>query len=188
MGLLKFSSHKGTSMVQQKIIVSLLLLCLHSITLHTMVGVEKQKRRDQLFIKIIKTPRCSKQSLQHLQTLLNFGANPNTKDESNTPAIILAAQAGNSYYSYALTKLLLDAQADINAQDAEGNTALIAAVQQRRADLAAALLLNKADPSILNNNKESYHDIAFTSFIKIVNATLSHYKAEQEKNSSKEKK
>ncbi len=82
---------------------------------------------------------------------LKSGTSPDSVNNKGTPAIILAAQKGNSR----LVKLLIDSQADINARDSLNCTALMWASARGRLDTVKLLLKNGAKPELKNFAGES---------------------------------
>jgi len=94
--------------------------------------------------------------LDMLQLLLAAGADPNTRDESGTTPLLLAARLVQA----AAVERLLAAGANPNAQDAEGRTPLHHAVQRGRDDVARLLLAGGADPHLADRRGESAHALA----------------------------
>lgn len=98
--------------------------------------------------------RCaSANDLQIIYQLLKFGADPNELDEEDTPALNKLLSR-NAYWmceeqSLILMHMLLDAGADVNAQNSVGATPLIMACSRSDYIAHAMALLNRgADPSI----------------------------------------
>jgi ankyrin repeat protein len=79
--------------------------------------------------------------------LLNRGADPNLGGKGGDTPLIVAARVG---YLDAAEQLLLR-KAKVNLPNRKGETALIAAVQQRRRDVVKLLLEYGADPDRTDN-------------------------------------
>ena len=77
---------------------------------------------------------------------LQSGTSPDAVNNAGTPAIVLAAQKGNSR----LVKLLLDYKANVNARDSLKYTALMWASARGRMETARLLLKNGANPLLKN--------------------------------------
>ncbi len=98
-----------------------------------------------------------------LTQLLEDGADPNARSDAGTTPLLEAAQRG-SWLSAA--RLLIKHKADLNAVDADGNTALHHAALFRDRTrkglprLTKLLIKNNADLDIRNNAGESARDIA----------------------------
>lgn len=75
---------------------------------------------------------------QSTQFLLTHGANPNFPGVDKTYPLLYAANTGNKE----IFKLLLSCGADINCQDIEGNTPLIASIDKKHFALANFILDN----------------------------------------------
>jgi hypothetical protein len=72
-----------------------------------------------------------------LRTLLDHGADPDSRRSDGTPVLILAARRGD----HAAVDVLLTAHADPNAVDGHGHTALMHAVERNEEQVSTALLL-----------------------------------------------
>jgi uncharacterized protein len=77
-----------------------------------------------------------------VRRLLGEGADPDARDESQRPALMLATAEGD----VASARLLLEAGADPNLRDADGWTALEVAVSHRRVHLVRLLVQFGAAP------------------------------------------
>ncbi len=73
---------------------------------------------------------------ERLQTLINAGADPNTRTEDEVALLTEAASRGHT----GTAQLLLDAGAEVNAQDSMGRTALMEAASEGHADTVKVLL------------------------------------------------
>jgi len=80
---------------------------------------------------------------QHVEQMLDEGADPNAVDHLGSPAIVTAASGGRR----PAIRLLLNHGADINAPDDNGRTALIAAIQSDQ-PTTALLLLQQPDVDV----------------------------------------
>ena len=76
-----------------------------------------------------------------IRNLLEWGIDPNTRDERGTPALMLASQRGN----LKVVERLLDAGADVNAHDKEDHTALMRASLGGNLEVVERLLDAGAD-------------------------------------------
>jgi ankyrin repeat protein len=112
-----------------------------------------------------------------IMILLNYGADPNfAGDGLITPPLILATR----YSHFAITKLLIHRDVNINITDNSGKTALIYATIYRYGKIAALLFENGANIHISDNNgqnsliysqiaiQKDVHDIFYT-FSNILN-------------------
>lgn len=97
--------------------------------------------------------------------LLLVGADPNVCNEKGIPVLHFAAFRGLLLTAYALIKR----GADVNAQDADGNTALMAAVIRRNENIVRLLLEAGADKTIMNNECDSPVDVACGSIYRLLN-------------------
>ena len=91
-----------------------------------------------------------------IKMLLAKNLDANAKDDDgNTPLLLLAdsSGSGSTYTQEDALKPLLDAKADVNAQNKLGETALFRACKQESSrDFAKLLLANKANPNLKTNN------------------------------------
>lgn len=97
--------------------------------------------------------------------LLLCGADPNACAENGVPVLHVAAFRGLVLTAYAL----IGRGADVNAQDSDGNTALMAAVIRRDENMVRLLLEAGADKTIMNNEYRSPKSIACGSIHKLLN-------------------
>lgn len=65
----------------------------------------------------------------------------------------------------AIAKKLLAQGADINVQDAAGNTPVMLAARQKKEDLTVFLCLQRADTDISNKKQETFWDIVPAPFV-----------------------
>ena len=107
-----------------------------------------------------------------LTTLLNHGANPNkANNNKETPLLFLIKQPSsiNTIYNHHLIdqmRILIEKGAQINAQDADGNTPLIYAIiyhgnQMHGWDIVEDLLEKKADITLKNKQSKTALDYAY---------------------------
>lgn len=85
-------------------------------------------------------------SVDGLKAALATGADPNARNEKGTPAIYLVAFRG-PFHREELLDLLLSRKAKVDATNAEGQTALLAAAHSDRKELVAKLLAAGANPN-----------------------------------------
>ncbi len=104
---------------------------------------------------------------KQIERLLNIGADPNVADSTGTPALIKTIMV-HSYPNAILETLHARHALDINARDAQGNSALIMALKLGKNLIAADLLLWGADKTIQNDAGESYETLASKTFKKAV--------------------
>lgn len=97
--------------------------------------------------------------------LLLCGADPNACADNGVPVLHVAAFRGLVLTAYAL----IGRGADVNAQDPDGNTALMAAVIKRDENMVRLLLEAGADKTIMNNEYRSPKSIACGSIHKLLN-------------------
>ena len=76
-----------------------------------------------------------------VQQALAQGADPNSRNESGEPALLLAARKGNEE----IVKALLDAGADVNGATEDGLTALMEAALNNRLGIVQTLINNGAE-------------------------------------------
>lgn len=102
---------------------------------------------------------ASNANFEIVETLLEYGANPNLSDENGkTPLMLMVETSENDSISDKLLEtatLLIRKGADVNSKDKYGETALIKAVLKNNSDLIYLLLNNNADPSIKRNDNET---------------------------------
>lgn len=142
----------------------------------TTASCQQEKNVETLFALMKNQSQAFDTLLCTIQESISQGASPDAKDTEECPALIYAAQAKTELMSIFLTKALLHAHAHIDAQDAQGNTALLHAVKQCRPNLASFLLYHGANKDITNKNNECYDHIAPIRFVRDVNDTLSYNK------------
>ncbi len=97
--------------------------------------------------------------------LLRHGAKVISQDY---PPLIVAAEAGHSK----IVELLLDYRADVNATDADGNTALHLAASQGHVYAVKKLLAKQANPSLTNRFRETPLEMALGNGHKTVSEDL----------------
>lgn len=85
---------------------------------------------NDLFLSLI-----AEQNLKDVETMLSYGADPNTKSQDGTPALHLAVNVGNSD----LTKLLVKFGADPNVLNQAGETPLIVSATKGQPELVRLL-------------------------------------------------
>ena len=83
------------------------------------------------------TKRCA-------EILLRLGADPNHADDSDTTALLYAANG----YDHDLVELLLKYGAEVDHQDEHGRSALMFAINRQDADMVKRLLAAGADPDL----------------------------------------
>ena len=100
---------------------------------------------------------CERGIIQTVNILLQNGANPNIheSEEGSTPLMIASM---NGYR--AIVYLLLEAHANIDAQDRGGNTALMTACHIGNIDIVTLFIVNSADLNITNNEGYTALDTA----------------------------
>ena len=92
-------------------------------------------------------------NLKKVNRILRSKVNPNAlTEQSNGITITLLQVAVDKGYDAIVDALLDDPRTDINAQNADGNTALICAVCTEQTDMVKKLLERGADPNILNQD------------------------------------
>lgn len=116
------------------------------------------------------------QNIKMLQYLVSLGARPDEEDlidyiSEEKQFLYLLQQTDNTGLENVLfkaaelglesaAKALLAKKAEVNAQDAKGNTALILAVREGHTGIAEMLLLNKAKISIKDQEGKTAYDYA----------------------------
>lgn len=107
----------------------------------------------------------------------------NSHDSSKRYPIHLATVNGN----FAIVKLLIENQADPNAQDNEDNTPLIKSIECGHDHLVKYLLQNGADPNITDQyNNTALHWAAITESVIAIDALLSSEKCDLTKRNNKD--
>ena len=100
---------------------------------------------------------CMYNCTEGVRLLLANGANPNNKDHAKiTPLIEAAYENADSQ----LVQHLLDARAEVNAQDVWGRTALMGAAHKNNIEVATLLVQAGADKNLLNKDGKSALNIA----------------------------
>ena len=98
----------------------------------------------------VRGPRAEGPDIGLVQALLNAGADPNVQDIDGFMGLMIAARAGNTE----VVRALLDANADIDHQNNEGQTALLSTLDKRLRqvphDALRTLLDAGADPNLPN--------------------------------------
>lgn len=94
---------------------------------------------------------------KNVAVLLLCGADPNACADNGVPVLHFAAFRGLVLTAYALIRR----GADVNAQDPDGNTALMAAVIRRDEYMVRLLLEAGADKTIMNNEYDSPESLAY---------------------------
>jgi ankyrin repeat protein len=92
--------------------------------------------------------------------LLNYGANLEIKNRFGNTALLCVAKMVNTTANLSTLKLLIDSGADINSQNAKGDTALIRAVKFNHIDAVQMLLVNGADFNKTNLMRATAYDVA----------------------------
>lgn len=87
-------------------------------------------------------------SLQTAKLLLDAGALVNARDQSGDSALLSVCRSLGSKDAKGMVDLLLAASADPNVIDADGDSALIYALQETSDDMALALLKAGANPTL----------------------------------------
>lgn len=93
-----------------------------------------------------------------IQMLLAKNMDVNARDgDGNTPLLLLAAgsSSGSTYTLEETVKALLDAKADVNAQNNLGETALFRACKREMSELVQILLANKANRDLKTRDGQS---------------------------------
>ena len=87
-----------------------------------------------------------------VRSLLNRGANPNSKDDSGNTAMMLASERGGGL---PIVRLLLEYGANPNIKNHIGNTALMLASQDGLTEMVRILLEGGANPKLKNNDGDT---------------------------------
>ncbi len=82
------------------------------------------------------------------QSLLDQGADPNSKTDNGKTLLMLAAYLGHTD----IAKLLIDKGADVNAKDQDGKRALMYAAEKNNLEIGKLLLEKGADPNSADNS------------------------------------
>ncbi|GMU19397.1 MAG: hypothetical protein AMXMBFR12_05890 [Candidatus Babeliales bacterium] len=98
--------------------------------------------------------------VQLIPILLRFGARIDTRDNQRNTPLMLAARVADQNDSVAVSKALLNAGIDINAQNNAGETALARAVQRKNYPLIEFLSTQGADKTLKNNQGKTPLDLA----------------------------
>jgi len=83
--------------------------------------------------------------IRTVKALLKAGAAPRQRDESGTEVLVRAVQAPPTKHQVEIVRLLLEAGADVNAADEDGETPLMTAAVRRNEELFCLLLEAGAD-------------------------------------------
>jgi hypothetical protein len=137
-------------------------------------GSKRQALLDDELLDVvgISQPNRISENAQEVDRLLRKGANPNAK-RKGTPALLCAA-----YWRYTdSVKLLLKRGARINAQDTDGNTALMFAAMQSDIALAEVLLSQGANASPKNRKGKTARRIAQEQRDNVMIALLNMYRS-----------
>ena len=91
-----------------------------------------------------------------VQALIRAGADVSAKDRHESTALshVVDCKASEKQ-CLAVAKQLIDAGADVNAQDGDGDTTLLMAAKKKQKALTDLLLQSKADPSVKDKKGES---------------------------------
>lgn len=123
------------------------------------------KEQTRRLIDLIWNTVCGDTELsKEVMVLLLCGADPNACVENGEPLLHVAAFRGFILTAYAL----ISRGADVNVQDPNGNTALMAAVIRRDENMVRLLLEAGADKTIMNNEHCSPMSIACGSIHKLM--------------------
>lgn len=94
-----------------------------------------------------------------VKELLEKGANPNAVSEDDWPAISLAAMRADAQ-AEEIVKILVDAGADLNVRDANGETPLMNAITTNNPKLVKYMIERGADFRAVNTNGRSVESFA----------------------------
>lgn len=113
---------------------------------------QKQSISDLDFITLVKNA-----SLEKVLEALDRGANPNAKNKNKTTALMYASQFNQDKR---VIEALLDAKAELEARNHNGNTALHFAAMQNTPAVIKLLIEKGADIEALNHDKKTPLDYA----------------------------
>lgn len=113
-----------------------------------------------------------------VKLLLKQGASPNQTDENGAPLIALAS-ARHDAEGLTILKTLVDAGADINAKDKNGQTALFYAAKQGNKEIVTYLLEHGIDYYAIDNKNDIARNLAFSAGHKDIVAQLDKFVTDQ---------
>ncbi|GGP19728.1 hypothetical protein GCM10007981_04580 [Thermocladium modestius] len=145
--------------------------------------VKKGQLGEELRAKVVQKPRQPSQldkelleaaeygDAKKVKTLLEAGADPNTKDEYGSTPLHWAALKGH----LDVVELLLKHGADPNVKDEDGSTPLHDAAWNGHADVVELLLKHGADPNVKDEDGSTpLHDAAWNGHADVVELLLKH--------------
>jgi len=121
-------------------------------TRRTPGAVQTESRQEELDDALFEA--VSDKDLDHVKKLLHEGANVNDRDDvDNTPLIHACKYLGGlESISENIIELLLEAHAEVNAQNDSGGTALLIAAELKRDGICSLLLKNNANVNLYTKN------------------------------------
>ncbi len=95
-------------------------------------------------------------NVEMVSLLLGYGASPHVALPGGKTPLIYAAERGDANIANLLIAMgSSDGKMDIDARDAQGNSALLIAAQRGNSDLAVSLLASGADANVRNKNQQT---------------------------------
>lgn len=119
------------------------------------------------FISLTLLCSVTAQANAMVNTLTQATTTTKTQEDYNAQ-LIAAAQSKSQYTTLLKIVELLQQGADVNTQDADGNTPIMLAAQHRHEDLAVLLYRNGANINLHNNKGEYLFEIALTPLVKAI--------------------